>query len=163
MSNKSNRADKVVRTIVVYASGKVSHRDATNGRSPWNRGTGWGRAGAADGEDASPSTAAPAPKVKDPRKVAAGKARAEQARKQREAAAQVAAAKPTVKKPAGKTAPAKVKRGGARPGAGAKPKNADGAAMVVMAVRVTPSQKAKFDQLGADWLRARIDAATVRA
>lgn len=179
-TNKSNSADRPVRMIAVYADGRVQHRDMTNGRAPWNRGTGWGaRAAASDTPEAGPGEA-PTPaaaKVKDPRKVAAGKARAEQARKAKEAAAQAQAATPKApapaKKAAAKKAPAKAaKKAAAKPATvkgkkapkapTAAPANPD--AMEVVAFRASAAQKAKFQALGGgEWARKRIDAAQVPA
>lgn len=168
--DKSNGGDKVVRTLRVYASGKVV---PLPGRPPkdWASIVARARAHAVPAEERPQ----PAVKAKDPKKVAAGKARAAQAaaRKAAEAAANKdATAKaetkaratkpaPTKKAPAKAAKPAAKVRGGARPGSGPKP--AAGVAMVVYAMRVTPEQKRKLLRLGSDWLRARVDAATIPA
>jgi hypothetical protein len=182
---KTNGGDKVVRTLRVYESGRVV---PLPGRPPksWQQVIARAAAHAlpSDGPATAPAEVRqePAPaKVKDPRKVAAGKARAAQAKAAREAAGKTAAAPAPAKKAAAKRAPAKAaskpkakpaakakakpaktpaKRGGARPGSGPKP--ASGDAMVVAAFRVTKAQKKKLGKLGAEWLRARIDAATVK-
>lgn len=176
--DKSNGDDKVVRTLRVYASGRVVPGP---GRPPKN----WGaivaraRAHALPADGPSDTAQVAPPKVKNPAKVAAGKARAAKAAAAKAAAAQaqVAAVLPKAKpkadkapakavskpkaKPAAKAKakPAAKAKGGARAGSGPKPKSGD--AMVVHAVRVSPSQKKKLAKLGAEWLRARIEAATV--
>lgn len=173
-SNKSNGGDRVVRTLRVFESGRVV---PSPGRPPrdWAAIVNRARAHALPAEERP----APVERVKNPAKVAAGKARAAQAaaRKAAEAsklaavvtvpaakkAPAKAASKPKARaKPAAKAKPAtKAARGGKRAGSGPKPAN--GAAMVVVAHRVTPAQKKKLDKLGPNWLRARIDAATVSA
>lgn len=163
-TNRSNGADRPVRVITVFADGHVSHRDLSKGRAPWTKGAAWGRPGAHALPSEGPGETAPAVKAKDPRKVAAGKARAAQAKAAREAAREAAqapspmkAAAVTLVAVAAKKAPVKAVR--AKKG---EPKGPGPNAMVVMAVRVTPAQKAKYDKLGAEWLRARIEAATVQ-
>lgn len=159
-TNRSNGADRPVRVITVFADGHVSHRDLSKGRPPWTKGMGWGRPGAHALPSEGAGAAAPAVKQKDPRKVAAGKARAAQAKAAREAAqapSPMKAAAVTLVAVAAKKAPVKAVR--AKKG---EPKGPGPNAMVVMAVRVTPAQKAKYDKLGAEWLRARIEAATVQ-
>ncbi len=167
-SNKSNGGDRVVRTLRVYESGRVA---PVPGRPPkdWAAIVSRARAHALPSEDkpVAPATE----RVKNPAKVAAGKARAAQAAARKAEASKLAAVPqvPAPKKtpakapskPKAKAKPAAKARGGARKGSGPKP--AGGAAMVVVAFRVLPAQKKKLAKLGADWLRARIDAATVPA
>lgn len=161
-TNRSNGSDKIVRYMAVYESGKVKQRAVTpDAPAPWDRSTGWGRAGAHAVPADAPS--APSERVKDPRKVAAGKARAAKAKAERDAKEQAAAKKAAAakKQAATKKPAAKKGHGGARKGSGAKPVN--GEAMEVIAFRGTPAQKAKFAKLGGgEWARARIDAATVK-
>jgi hypothetical protein len=147
-SNRSNASDRPVRLVAVYADGRVSHRDLTKGRAPWNTGAGWGRAGAHALPSDSPTPPKPA-KAKDPKKVAAGKARAAQAKARTGGKFTKAAPTPA---PAPK-APT--------PKAAKSPKSKTGAApMVVVAFRATEAQKRKFEKLGGgEWARKRIDAA----
>lgn len=160
-TNRSNHADKPVRVMVVYASGKVKQRAmrSVNGSAPWERGSGWGRAGAHALPNDGPGEAAPAVKTKNPAKVAAGKARAAQAA-QRKADALAAAAKPApVAKPAKPKAKPKAAKAVkvARVRAQSVPSST---AMVVIAFRGSKEQKKKFLKLGGgEWARKRIDAA----
>lgn len=161
---RSNSEDRPVRYLAVFADGRVSHRDARNGRAPWNQGTGWGRAGAHALPSDGPS--APAAKVKDPRKVAAGKARAAQAKAAgvKGKFTKAAPAPAPAPKAAKKAAPAKKAAGGARKGTGPKVKDESAGAMVVAAFRVTKDQKAKLDKLGnGEFVRRCIERASLPA
>jgi hypothetical protein len=174
--DKSNGADRVVKVIRVYQSGRVrAARPGANDKPV--SGVPWGRPRAhAVPEDKPTATPAPAAKPKDPKKVAAGKARAEKARLAKEAAAKK---KPAAKKPKAKKATAKVTkkatpkktamsqlaetltRGKAKtPAAPKAPKGAN--AMVVVAFRLSKPLKAKLKRLGgADFLRERIERAPI--
>lgn len=168
---KSNGGDRVIRTLRVYESGRVA---PVPGRPPKDWAAVIARAAAhALPSDAPSAPAAEVPRVKNPAKVAAGKARAAQAKARREAEAAAAkkvktagekvrsnrAAAKKAKAPLAAVANDLTKRGGARPNSGPKP--AAGEAMVVTAMRVTKLQKEKLAKLGANWLRARIDSATL--
>jgi hypothetical protein len=155
--DKSNTADKVVKVIRVYESGRVRAS-----RAPRE----WATAHAVPAEVTD--------KPKDPKKVAAGKARAAKAAAAKLAGTPFAglvkaktkrkAAAPAKKKPA---APKSKAKKAAKPKAAAPKKPAaprpDGRsknAMVVCAFRVTRAQKKKLHRLGnGKFMRDRIDRA----
>lgn len=142
--NRSNPADRVVRVIKVYKSGKVSHRDVTHVRPS----TDWARAVAR--KDSKMET-----RVKDPKKVAAGKARAAQAKAQREAAAKAAKRKPKATPFTGLVVKPKLAKVGK-----VLPRPANEGKLVVYALRVRPDQIEKLHSFGrasGELLRDMID------
>jgi hypothetical protein len=163
-SRKERAPEQPVRLMAIYADGRVSHRDLTKGRAPWNSGAAWGRAGAHALPDEAPAPVLVKGKAKDPKKVAAGKARAAQAQSQRVGGKFVKTATVTVPKTKRKAAspfPGVAKTGRAAKGTAAPSPSSD--AMVVVAFRASQEQKDKLASLGGgEWMRARIDAATVR-
>ncbi len=61
---------------------------------------------------------------------------------------------------------AKTQRGGARPGAGAKPLDDEAGTMVdrIPSIRCSEAQRVKYDALGGPrWFRSKIDMAKVKA